>query len=99
MKERKRKVLVLIPLNLDGYLFNKWTSGKGSQVRQRLAADFRGWKRSHSQFEQEVEKVIRALRSDDAAREGALFNIAGGTTHTDGKSARCRTVGKGRDKF
>ena len=39
-EERKKKVLVLIPLDLDGYLFNGWNSGKASQVRERVAAAF-----------------------------------------------------------
>ena len=43
MKDSKSKILVLIPLNPDGYVF-QWTNGKASQVRERLAADFRGWK-------------------------------------------------------
>jgi hypothetical protein len=68
MKERGAKVLALIPLNLDGFLF-KWTNGKAEEVKARLAADFIGWKRSHTRFERAFGGVIRALRANESARE------------------------------
>lgn len=68
MDERKTKVLSLIPLNLDGFLFD-WQSAKAHQVKTRLAADFRGWDSDHAKFDAEFEKLIRAMRADRGGRE------------------------------
>jgi hypothetical protein len=68
MKKRETKVLALIPLNLDGFLF-KWMSGKAEEVKARIAADFTGWKRSNPKFERAFTSVIQALRADEGVRE------------------------------
>lgn len=51
-----------------GYLFD-WNDGKADQVRSRLAANFTGWKKDNDKFEEQFERVVKALRSDKGARE------------------------------
>jgi hypothetical protein len=71
-KERKKEVLALIPLNLDGFMFHAtWTDWKQEHLTSRLAADFTGWKNDDDKFNAQLERVIKALRADGRARERA----------------------------
>jgi hypothetical protein len=70
MKERGAKAHVLVPLNLDGYLFSdKWKSGYQAQIRRRLAADFTESGTDSVKFDAEVGRLIRSLRADEGAQE------------------------------
>ena len=70
MKQHGKKLLSLIPLDLDGYLFSDdWQRGWRDQVRSRKAADFTDWKSDHDKFEQQLEKLVKALRADDGGKE------------------------------
>jgi uncharacterized protein YjbI with pentapeptide repeats len=76
MKDRKRKVLSLIPLNLDGYMFrDEWTSGKQQQIKERLAADFTGWETDNAKFEEQFERVVRALQTEGAREEAPVSRL------------------------
>ncbi|HEX9988695.1 MAG TPA: toll/interleukin-1 receptor domain-containing protein [Chloroflexia bacterium] len=68
MRQRGKRALALIPLNLDGYLF-QWERGMAQEVRSRMAADFRGWEKDNSIFEAQFERLVRALRAGDEGRE------------------------------
>ncbi len=70
-KKREEKLLALIPLDLDGYVFDEWESGKKAMVTSRLVADFKGWESDNDKFEEQFERVVKALRADGGAREEA----------------------------
>lgn len=69
-RQRGRKVLVLIPLDLDGFLFSgEWQSGKSEEVRSRMVGNFSAWRSDQIGFDTELSRLIKALRADGAARE------------------------------
>lgn len=69
-RERGRKILVLIPLDLDGFLFSgAWQSGKAEEVCSRIVGDFKNWKTDQNKLESELERLVKALRADDGAHE------------------------------
>ena len=65
MKEHKKKVRALIPLDLDGFLFNGWESGKAALIKERVVADFTGWETDNKKMQEQMERVLRALRTDE----------------------------------
>jgi hypothetical protein len=70
MKERRKKALALIPLNLDGFLFSAdYQSGKKAEITSRVAANFVGWEKNHALFDRELGIVLRALRTGEGGRE------------------------------
>ena len=70
MEWRAKKLLALIPLTLDGFLFSAdYQSGKKAEITSRVAANFVGWEKDQALLDRELEKVIRALRTDEGGRE------------------------------
>jgi hypothetical protein len=60
-KERKAKHNVLIPIDLDGYLFDGWESGTAARVRSRLAASFRDSVTVADRLD-ELSKLVASLK-------------------------------------
>jgi hypothetical protein len=64
MHDTGHRSLVLIPLNLDNYLFsNDCIGGKGKIIRSRFAADFT----DPTNFDDELAKLVQALRRQNGA--------------------------------
>lgn len=76
MKDRRKKILSLIPLNLDDFMFSgEWKSGKCQQVKERLAADFTGWETDNAKFEEQSERVVKALRIEGSREEAPVSRL------------------------
>lgn len=68
-KERNTETLAVIPLNLDGFLFDsECTHEHAPTLIERHAAKFIGWDTDEKVFDEQLARVVKALRADDLAR-------------------------------
>ena len=68
-RERTENRDIIIPLMVDRYLLDGSEDGLAADLRSRLAADFTGWEHDNAKFEERFERVVKALRTDEGARE------------------------------
>jgi hypothetical protein len=67
--ERGKDVQAVIPIDLDGYILSdECTNEYREVIRDRLASDFTGCTTNATKFSKQLEKLVLALRADDAAR-------------------------------
>jgi hypothetical protein len=68
-KERGRDMLAIIPLDLDGHMFNpQWQDWKKDIVTSRQALNFSDWRNDDDKFNHQIENLTKALRADINAR-------------------------------
>ena len=61
---------LLIPLDLDGHILERECEHPyKADIVERAVANFVGWENDNAKYERELEKVVKALRSDDYVRE------------------------------
>lgn len=61
-KEKKLQRNVLLPLDIDGFLWRSWTSPYAPMLKQRFVADFVGWREDICKLASSLDRVIRVLR-------------------------------------
>ncbi len=63
-KEEDYRLSLIIPVDLDGYLFDEVCTGRvADYFKQRKVEDCTGWK-DHDQFEAAARRIMNALRTD-----------------------------------
>ena len=55
---------IIIPLMVDRYLLDGWEDGLAADLRSRLAVDLTGWEHDNTKFEEQFDRVVKALRTD-----------------------------------
>jgi uncharacterized protein YjbI with pentapeptide repeats len=62
-QEHSERIHILIPINLDNYIFsNEWQSGNAVEIRSLNAVDFTGWENDNEKFKEGIRKIVSALR-------------------------------------
>ncbi len=56
---------------IERYLLGSWEDDLAADLRSRRAADFTGWEHDSTRFEEQFERVMLALRTDEGARKKA----------------------------
>ncbi|MFW9889118.1 MAG: toll/interleukin-1 receptor domain-containing protein [Candidatus Thorarchaeota archaeon] len=68
IEEGNDSTSVIIPLDLDNYLF-EWNSSKADLIQSRFAPDFTGWLNDKLKLERQFSQVLEALRIPSSAYE------------------------------
>lgn len=64
-KETNQEIKILLPLLLDGFLFGGDAKGKHDKaIATRVVADFNGWRRNDTKFDEVFPKVLIALGAE-----------------------------------
>ena len=74
-KDTGQETLVLIPINLDGFMFSdEWQSGWKNQITSRFAPDFTQWKPEYGGYDWGfgIQNIIDALVVDET-KENSPF--------------------------
>ena len=62
-REKELGRTMILPLDLDGFLFDGWKGEHAVEIRKRLAADFVGWEKDDDTFERGFARLCDALRA------------------------------------
>lgn len=54
---------------------NECAYPKAAQLRKRLAADFTGWETDNAKFEDQFERVVKALQTEGAREEAPVSRL------------------------
>jgi len=64
-KDTGQDVKLVLPLTLDGFLFGGDAKGKHDKaIAARVVADFNGWRRNDTKFDEVFPKVLLALGAE-----------------------------------